>query len=92
MNGVQRNIWPDIVTDFHGFEPEEKIRNSRCAIIDMGRSVGFEVVDKTNVKGLLLSNTEELSSEDLLELEKELSDEDYKPSDVGTVKHMKQSS
>jgi hypothetical protein len=86
MNGVWRNIWPDVATDFHDFEPEEEISNSRRAIIDMARSLGFEEVDEANVKELLQSHTKELSSEDILELEKELSDEDDESSDVVTVK------
>jgi hypothetical protein len=28
MNGIGRKIWPDIVTDFNGLEPEEEISNS----------------------------------------------------------------
>jgi hypothetical protein len=70
MNGVWRKIWPDVVTDFHGFEPEEKISKSRHAIIDMARFVGFEDVDEANVKELLQSHTEKLSIKDLLELKK----------------------
>jgi hypothetical protein len=85
---VWRKIWPDVVTDFHGFEPEEEISNSRCAIIDMARSLGFEEVDEANVKELLQSHMEELSSEDLLELENELSNEDDESSDVVPVKHL----
>jgi glutamate synthase domain-containing protein 3 len=88
MNGVWSKIWPDVVTDFHGFEPEEEISNSRRVIVDMARSLGFEEVDEANVKELLQSHMEELSSEDLLELEKELSDEDDESSDVMPVKHL----
>jgi hypothetical protein len=40
------------------------------------RSLRFEEVDEANVKDLLQLNTDELSSEDLLELEKEVSDGD----------------
>jgi hypothetical protein len=32
MNGVWRNIWPDVL-NFHGFDPGEVIGSSRCAII-----------------------------------------------------------
>jgi hypothetical protein len=88
MNGVWRKIWPDVVTDFHGFEPEEEISNSRRAIIDMAMSLGYEEVDEANVKELLQSHVEELSNEDLLALEKELSDEDDESSDVVPVKHL----
>jgi hypothetical protein len=88
MNGVWRKIWPDVVIDFHGFEPEEEISNSRHAIIDMARSLGFEEVNEANVKELLQYHMEELSNEDLLELEKEQSDENDESSDVVPVKHL----
>jgi hypothetical protein len=80
--------WPDVVTDFHGFEPEEETSNSRRSIIDMARSLEFEEVDEANVKELLQSHMEELSNEDLLELEKELSDEDDESSDAVPLKHL----
>jgi hypothetical protein len=60
--------------------------SSRHAIIDMARSVGFREVNEVNVKELLQSHRGELSSEHLLELEKELSDEDDEYFDVGSVK------
>jgi hypothetical protein len=34
MNGAWRKIWPDVVTDFHGFEPEEDISNSKRVVVD----------------------------------------------------------
>jgi hypothetical protein len=37
MNGVWKNIWPDIGIDFHDFNAEEEIGSSRHAIIDMAR-------------------------------------------------------
>jgi hypothetical protein len=45
MNGVWRNIWPDVVTDFHGFDPEEEIGNLRYTIIEIARTIEFEAVD-----------------------------------------------
>jgi hypothetical protein len=87
MNRVWRYIWPDAVTDFHGFDLEEEIGNSRCAIIDMARTVGFVDADQVNVEELFQSHTEELSNENLLELKKELN-EDNESSDVKLVKHL----
>jgi hypothetical protein len=49
-------------------------------------------VDEAIVKELLQSHTKELSNEDLLELEKELSDEDDESSDVVPVNTLQQSS
>jgi hypothetical protein len=52
MNGVWRNIWPDIVTNFHGSNPEEEIGSSRHSIVDMAMSVGFEDLDEAIVEEL----------------------------------------
>jgi hypothetical protein len=37
MNGVWRNIWPNIGTDVHDFDAEEEFGSSRHSIIDMVR-------------------------------------------------------
>jgi hypothetical protein len=84
LNGVWRNIWPDAVTHFHGFDHEEEPGNSRHAIVGMARTVGFEDVDEANVEELFQSHSEGLSNENLVELEKELNDEDGESSDVNT--------
>jgi hypothetical protein len=88
MNRVWRYIWPDVVTDFHGFDPEEEIGKSSCAIIDMVKTVGFEDADQVNVEELFQSHTEALSNENLLELKNELNNEDGESSDVKLVKHL----
>lgn len=41
VNGIFRNIWPDVVA---GFEPKEEVSNSRLAMVDMVRSVVPEEV------------------------------------------------
>jgi hypothetical protein len=87
MNRVWRYIWPDVVTDFHSFDPEE-IGKPRCAITDMVKTVGFEDADQVNVEELFQSHTEELSNENLLELKNELNDEEGESSDVKSVKHL----
>jgi hypothetical protein len=37
MNGVWRNVWPQVGTEFHDFDAEEEIGSSRHAIIDKAR-------------------------------------------------------
>jgi hypothetical protein len=69
-NGVWRNIWPDAVIDFHGFDPEEEISNSRHGITDMTTTVGAEDSYEANVEELFQSHTEELSNENLLSWKK----------------------
>jgi hypothetical protein len=73
MKGVWKKIWP-CVTDSHDFDPEIELSNSRRDIVDSARAVGFEDVDEVNVDELLQFHTEELTNEDLLELEKDLNE------------------
>jgi hypothetical protein len=42
----------------------------------MSRTVGFEDADQVNVEELFQSHTEELSNKNLLEMKKEVNDED----------------
>jgi hypothetical protein len=66
-----------------------EIGSSMRAIVDIARTVGFEDVDKANVEEILFqSYALELSNESLLELEKELNDQDDDSSDVKPVKHL----
>jgi hypothetical protein len=86
VNGVWRNIFPDVVTDFHGFDDDgEEIGSLRRAIIDMARTVGFEDIDVAIVQELFKYHTKVLCSENPQELEKELNDEDDASSDVKPV-------
>jgi hypothetical protein len=62
MNGVWINICPDVVTDFHGSDPEEKIGNSGHTIVDIARTIGFEDVDEAVVDRLFQSHVEESSA------------------------------
>jgi hypothetical protein len=52
MIGIWRKIWPGVITDFHDFEPEE-VSSSRCAVVDVACSVGFEEVGEASVKEFL---------------------------------------
>jgi hypothetical protein len=53
----------------------------------MARAAGFEDADQVNVEEPFQSHTRELSDENLLELKKELNDDD-ESSDVKLVKHL----
>ena len=55
---------------FRGFT-EAEVSEARQQIVDMVLQVGFEEVDEDDVEDLLLSQSEELSNEDLLALEEE---------------------
>jgi hypothetical protein len=53
-----------------------EIGNSRHAIIDLARTVGFEDVYQANVEELFQYHMEKHSNQNLLGLEKELNDGD----------------
>jgi hypothetical protein len=62
MIGVWENILPDVVTDFHGFDPEEEIRNSRHPIVVVARTLGFEDVGEAIGDRLFQCHMEERST------------------------------
>ncbi|XP_028654700.1 tigger transposable element-derived protein 1-like [Erpetoichthys calabaricus] len=68
MNSAWRNLWPEAVTemDFEGFEAVPIVED----IVSLGRSMGLDVSDG-DVEKLVEGHREELTSEELQELEKE---------------------
>jgi hypothetical protein len=81
-----KGVWKKISTDSRDFDPEIELSNSRRDIVDNARAVRFEDVDEGNVDELLRSHTEELTNEDLLELEKDLNEKGDESSVVKPVK------
>ena len=65
LNSAWRKLWPDVVLerDFEGFEPIEE------EIVSIGRSMGLEV-DEADVADLVEEHAEELTTEELKELQK----------------------
>ena len=65
LNSAWRKLWPDVVLeqDFDKSEPVEK------EIVSIGRSMGLEV-DEADVVDLVEMQTEELTTNDLMELQK----------------------
>lgn len=55
-------ILPDVLTDFHGFDPEKEIGNSRHPFVDIARTIGFEDVGEATVDKLFRSHMEESSA------------------------------
>ncbi|XP_066547533.1 tigger transposable element-derived protein 1-like [Amia ocellicauda] len=90
LNGVWQNIWPAVVNDFRDFAADEVLTNARHEIVELARTAGFDEVNEENVAELLESHREELSNEDLLELDKEReqeeSVEDERPQRILSVK------
>ena len=68
MDSARRNLWPEAVTerDFQGFEAKLMVGD----IVSLGRFMGLEVSDG-DVEELIEGHREELTTEELQELEKE---------------------
>jgi hypothetical protein len=70
MNTAWRSVCPDLVHDFKGFSVDEDVNKTKEEIVQLANKVGFNEVDLCDV-GDLLSHNDELSNEDLIELQKE---------------------
>ena len=63
LNSAWRKLWPGVGLKREGFEPIEE------EIVSIGRSMGLEV-DKADVVDLIEEYAEELTTEELTELQK----------------------
>ena len=71
LNSAWRKVWPDAVLerDFEGFEPvEPPVEPVVEEIVSIGRSMGLEV-DEEDVTDLVNEHAEELTTEELKELQ-----------------------
>uniref|UniRef100_UPI00358F6F9C uncharacterized protein isoform X1 n=1 Tax=Myxine glutinosa TaxID=7769 RepID=UPI00358F6F9C len=68
MNGVWRKLWPECVHDFRGFVNVPEIHPE---IVGLAKEAGFDEVDLDDVVELLESHGEDLSNQDLIELEQQ---------------------
>ena len=73
MNGVWKKLCPQFVNDFHGFE--ETVEAVTTKVVALSRQLDLEV-DVDDITELLASHGEELSEEDLIELEKQMIEEE----------------
>ncbi|XP_064100870.1 tigger transposable element-derived protein 1-like [Macrobrachium nipponense] len=69
LNSAWKKLWPDAVVerDFEGFEPETE-QEELEEIVSLGKSMGLEV-DEGDVNELVEEHEEELSTEELKELQ-----------------------
>ncbi|XP_045132195.1 tigger transposable element-derived protein 1-like [Portunus trituberculatus] len=76
MNGVWKKLCPQFVGDFHGFENtvQHVIKN----VVALSKETDLEM-DVDDVTELLESHGEELSAEDLIQLEKQIIEEEEAP-------------
>jgi hypothetical protein len=69
MNGVWKQMCPHLVHNRKGFSVDEDLNQTIEKIVQLANTVGFNEVDLDDVVDVLMSCKEELSNEDLIELE-----------------------
>uniref|UniRef100_A0A3P8SAK2 HTH CENPB-type domain-containing protein n=1 Tax=Amphiprion percula TaxID=161767 RepID=A0A3P8SAK2_AMPPE len=77
LNGMWKNVCPQFVNNFNGFE--ESVEAVTENIVDLSKQLHLEV-EADDVKELLASHEEELSAEDLIQLEKQMIEEEEETS------------
>ena len=67
LTSAWKKLWPEVVSerDFEGFEPEVPVEEE---IVSLGKSMGLEV-DEADVNDLVEKHSEELTTEELMELQ-----------------------
>jgi hypothetical protein len=71
MNGAWKKLLPNYVHDFEG--AEVIVKNIRKNIVDLSNKIRFEGVDNNDVEDLLQLHSEELTNEELIQLNVHLS-------------------
>ncbi|XP_038669700.1 tigger transposable element-derived protein 1-like [Scyliorhinus canicula] len=74
LNGVWWKMWPECVSDHEG--SHDTVAEVQQEIITLAREVGFDELDEADVVELLKSHGEELSNEDLMQLESHQAEEE----------------
>lgn len=75
LNGVWKNLCPQLVHDFAGFDIQEAVSKSNLECLAKAKEAGFEDLKETDITELLKSHTVELTNEELLEREQLLAAE-----------------
>lgn len=71
LNGVWKKLCPSFVHDFKGFNINDNLASTNSKSLRLAQQVGFENLESEDIDKLLNSHQEELSNEELLEIERE---------------------
>ena len=75
IKGAWRKLCPDLLGDFAGFSMVEEEARLKMELLDHARHVGFNEVDEEEVDNLLLAHEKEVTTEELVQMQKEREEE-----------------
>ncbi|XP_047473466.1 tigger transposable element-derived protein 1-like [Penaeus chinensis] len=70
LNGVWKHLCPQFVHDFVVFDINDNVLRANKESLDKAREAGFDDLEQKDIDELLESHREELTNEELLEMEK----------------------
>ena len=70
LNGVWKHLCPQLVYNFVGFDIQENVLKVNKESLDKAREAGFDELEQNDIDELLESHREELTNEELFEMEK----------------------
>ena len=71
IRGAWKKLCPDYAVDFQGFSLDSRLSEERLKCLTLAKKVGLDDVEEEDVNELLESINEELTAEDLQELEEQ---------------------
>ncbi|KAG7172250.1 Tigger transposable element-derived protein 1-like 121 [Homarus americanus] len=86
LNGVWRNLWPEVVHDFKGFDEGKDMKDIMNLIKEVIGDSGFQEIQEEDFTELLVSLGDPLTSEEVLEMMEKHEEEEEatdKPQTVG---------
>lgn len=70
-NGVWKKLCPQFVHDSKGYSIDDNVARANVKSLRLAQQVGFEDLEEEDIDNLLQSHTQQLSNEDLFDIEKE---------------------
>ncbi|KAG7162546.1 Tigger transposable element-derived protein 1-like 123 [Homarus americanus] len=68
LNGVWRNLWPEVVHDFKGFDEGKDVKDIMNLVKEVIGDSGFQKIQDEDFTELLVSLEDPLTSEEVLEM------------------------